>query len=207
MKSSTRFDSLGSIQSSGLNAPSPSRGTGMAILQGRSETSNFSILRAADSPFRIRFQVVSTPHPSGDTMPKPVTTTRLMPMLSPTINRRPPINYRPVGPQARTGRRERQLSPRPAIYIRRSGLCVRLNELDRVLHREDLLGRVVRNLHAEFFFERHHQLDVVEAVGAQIIDEAGALGDLVRVDAKMLDDDLLQAFSDITHFKSSDLWF
>src|SRR5690606_29320657 len=122
IKSSTRFDSLGSIQSSGLNAPSPSRGIGMAILQGRSETSNFSILRAADSPFRIRFQVVSTPHPSGDTMPKPVTTTRLMPMLSPTIIRRPLDQPGSFGLKQERAGEKRQISPRPAIYIRRSGL-------------------------------------------------------------------------------------
>ena len=109
MKSSTRFDSFGSIQSSGLNAPSPSRGTGMAILQGRSETSNFSIFRAPDSPFRTRFHVVSTPLPSGDTIPKPVTTTRLMPMLAPTSNRKPG-GIRKVTKETE-GRRDSSLRP------------------------------------------------------------------------------------------------
>jgi hypothetical protein len=39
---------------------------------------------------------------------------------------------------------------------------------------DDLLGRVVGDLDAEFFLEGHHQLDGVEAVGAQIVDEARA---------------------------------
>ena len=48
--------------------------------------------------------------------------------------------------------------------------------------------------HAEFLLERHHQLDRVEAVGAQVVDEAGLLGDLL-LGAKVLDDDLLDALT------------
>src|SRR5262249_7295348 len=44
--------------------------------------------------------------------------------------------------------------------------------------------------------ERHHQLDVVEGVRAQIVDEARLVGDLFRLDVQMLDDDLLHAFQD-----------
>src|SRR3954469_18059316 len=36
------------------------------------------MIRAPLLPWRIRCQVVSTPQPSGETMPRPVTTTRLM---------------------------------------------------------------------------------------------------------------------------------
>src|SRR3546814_8354810 len=54
MKSSTRFDSLGSIQSSWMNAPSPSRGTGMAILQGRRSEEHTSELQ---SLMRISYAV------------------------------------------------------------------------------------------------------------------------------------------------------
>jgi hypothetical protein len=43
-----------------------------------SETSKLSIFPAPLSPLSSRFQVGSTPHPSGVTIPKPVTTTRLM---------------------------------------------------------------------------------------------------------------------------------
>ena len=80
MKSSTLRWSFGSIHWSGLKVPSlPSpRGTTQAIWLVRSETSKVSILRAPLSPLRSRFQVGSTPQPSGDTMPRPVTTTRLI---------------------------------------------------------------------------------------------------------------------------------
>src|SRR5689334_16540923 len=84
--------------------------------------------------------------------------------------------------------------------INSSGL--RLDEVDGILHREDLLGGVVGDLAAELFFESHDQLDGIKAVRAQIVDEAGAFGDLRLFDAEMLDDDLLDPFRDVAHFKS-----
>src|ERR1700751_675662 len=79
------------------------------------------------------------------------------------------------------------------------GSAVRLDEADRILHSHDLLGRVIRDLAPELLLEGHHQLDSVEAVGAQIVDEAGVFGHLRFVDAQMLDDDLLDPISDVTH--------
>ncbi len=63
----------------------------------------------------------------------------------------------------------------------------------------DLLGRVVGNLDAELFLEGHHQLDDVEAVGAQIVDEARVGRDLVFLDAEVLDNDLLHAVGGVAH--------
>ena len=63
----------------------------------------------------------------------------------------------------------------------------------------DLLSRIVGDFHAEFFFESHHEFDDVEAVSAQIVDEAGFLGDLVALDAEMFDDNLLHAVGGIAH--------
>src|SRR3990167_7587163 len=54
-----------------------------AILQEISDTSNRSILRAPLSPASRRRHVVSTPQASGVTMPRPVTTTRLISSLRP----------------------------------------------------------------------------------------------------------------------------
>src|SRR6185312_14329945 len=71
--------------------------------------------------------------------------------------------------------------------------------LDRVADRHDGFRRVVGNLDAEFFFERHDQLDGVEAVGAQVFNEGRIFGDLVGIDIQMLDDDLLHAFRSIAH--------
>src|SRR5262249_32592581 len=56
-----------------------------------------------------------------------------------------------------------------------------------------------RDLAPELFLKRHHQLDGVEAVGAEIIDEAGVFGHFRFVDAQMLDDNLLDPISDVTH--------
>ena len=75
-----------------------------------------------------------------------------------------------------------------------------LDEVDGVADGLDLLGGIVGNLDAEFLFERHHQFDGVEAVGAQIVDELGVFLDLRRFDAQMLDDDLLNALGNVAHF-------
>src|SRR5882762_8931979 len=89
MKSSTLRWSFGSIHWSGLKVPAvPSpRGTTQAIRLVRSETSKVSIFLAPLSLSGMRFQVGSTPQPSGDTMPRPVTTTRLISALQPRIRR------------------------------------------------------------------------------------------------------------------------
>src|SRR5438067_13158198 len=77
--------------------------------------------------------------------------------------------------------------------------AVRLDEADGILDGDDLLGRIVGDLAPELLLEGHHQLDGVEAVGAQIVDEAGVFGHFRFVDAQMLDDDLLDPISDVTH--------
>src|SRR5437588_6998106 len=76
---------------------------------------------------------------------------------------------------------------------------MRLDKADRILDGNDLLGCIVGDFAAELLFERHHQLDRIEAVGAQIVDETGVLGHLDFVDAEMLDDDLLDPLSDVAH--------
>src|SRR5262249_27103272 len=53
------------------------------------------------------------------------------------------------------------------------GLGVGLDVLDGFLDARDLLGVLVGNLDAEFLFERHHELDGVERVGAEVVHEGG----------------------------------
>ncbi len=79
-----------------------------------------------------------------------------------------------------------------------SGLVL-VDIVDRILDGRDLLGGVVGNLDPEFLLEGHDQLDDVEAVRAEIVDEARFLGDLVGLDAQMLDDDLLNAVGSLAH--------
>jgi hypothetical protein len=84
-----------------------------------------------------------------------------------------------------------------------SGLGVLGDELHRIAVGLDGFRGIVRDLDAEFLLERHHQLDGIEAVGAEIVDERGALGDLVLLDAQVLHHDLFDALCDIAHLGSS----
>ncbi|EAQ29703.1 acyl carrier protein [Erythrobacter sp. NAP1] len=74
-----------------------------------------------------------------------------------------------------------------------------LDEFRGIANGRDLLGCIVGNFDAEFFFESHHKLDDVEAVCAKIIDEACILSDLVTFDAEMFDDNFLHAVGSIAH--------
>jgi hypothetical protein len=73
------------------------------------------------------------------------------------------------------------------------------DELHRIANRLDVFGRIVGNFDIEFFFESHDQLDIVQAVRAQVIDEAGLFGDLFGVSVEVLDHDLTDAFEDVGH--------
>src|SRR6266481_2776927 len=199
MKSSTLRWSFGSIHWSGLKLPSPPspRGITQAIRLVRSETSNVSIFLAPLSLLRMRFQVGSTPHPSGDTMPRPVTTTRL-------ISSTPARFSRP------TTRNRWTVRPRP-VRLRQyraqaSALRVLLEKFYGVADGQDGLRRIVRNLATKFFFKCHHELDGVEAVGAEVVDEARGFDHLIGFDTKVFDHDLLNSFANIRHRSTSCLF-
>src|SRR5688500_2486459 len=132
---------------------------------------------------RILAQVASTPHPSGVTAPIPVTTTRRS-----SINRAVPGSEGAGWPGSADGLGE-------VAYRIAEGL--------------DRLGCVIGDFDREFFFERHHQLDLVERVSAQIVNEARLVDDLLRNDVQMLDDDFADAVSDIAHVLTSliAVWF
>src|SRR5690606_3573696 len=113
---------------------------------------------AALRPARSCFQAWSTPTPNGDRSPMPVTTTRLIATALDLL----------------AGSTARDASGR--------GL---LDELDRVADGQDRLGGIVGNLDAEFFLERHHEFDRVEAVRTEIVDEARAFRHLVGIHTQM----------------------
>src|ERR1043165_483531 len=116
-------------------------------------------------------------------MPRPVTTTRLMPVPQ-------PAPWRGVYDPNRSSN----------VVESKSAFCVLFEELHRIADGQDRLGRIIRNLAAELFLERHHQLDRVETVRAEVVDEARGFGHLVRLDAKMLHDDLLDPLGNVfTH--------
>src|SRR6185437_11481952 len=199
MKSSTLRWSFGSIHWSGLklaSEPSP-RGTTQAILLGRSETSKVSIFRAPLAPLRIRFQVGSTPQASGDTIPRPVTTTRLM-HATPALMGRPATRSRPAV-SARSGR--------PCRYrARASAFGVLFKELGGVADGQNRLRSVVGNFATEFFFKCHHELDRVEAVSAEVVNEARVVDHFFGLNTKVLDHDLLNPLANLTHRSTSCLF-
>src|SRR6478735_7406880 len=159
-------------------------------------------------PATMFAQVVSTSPPSGVTRPSPVTTTRRISISELNHffqnNRPKPVRAEPV--EARKGYTKRP-SKNSGRTAKRTKLALMLfNVLVGVADRVDLLGRIVGNLDAELFLEGHHQLDDVEAVGAQIVDEARVGRDLVFFDAQVLDNDLLNAVGGIAHLLPSRIW-
>ena len=54
-------------------------------------------------------------------------------------------------------------------------VCGGFEKFHGITDRENFLSGVIGNLASEFFFECHDKLDSVEAVGAEVIDEARAL--------------------------------
>src|SRR5580700_9526755 len=87
----------------------------------------------------------------------------------------------------------------PRSISARSTLGVLFEKLHRIADGENRFRGVVGNLAAEFLFERHHEFDRIEAVGAEIIDEARSLRNLVGLDAQMFHDDLLHPLANVTH--------
>src|SRR5690242_5501017 len=87
-----------------------------------------------------------------------------------------------------------------------SALGVLLEELGRVANRQDGLRGVIGNLAAEFFFERHDQLDRVEAVSAEVVDEARVVDHFLWLDTKVLDYDFFNPLANLTHRSTSCLF-
>src|SRR3982074_109656 len=199
MKSSTLRWSFGSIHWSGLNVPllpSP-RGTMQAIRLVRSETSNVSIFLAPLSLLRMRFQVGSTPQPSGDTMPRPVTTTRL-------ISSTPAHESRPITRNRWTVR------PRP-VRLRQhragaSAFRVFFKKFCGVAYGQNRFRGIVGNFATEFFFKRHHELDGIEAVGAEVVNEARVVDHFFGFTTNVSDTNLLNSLANLTHRSTSCLF-
>src|SRR6266403_3326632 len=199
MKSSTLRWSFGSIHWSGLKVPSLPlpRGTVQAIRLVRSDTSNVLIFLAPLSLLRMRLQVGSTPQPRGDTMPRPVTTTRLI-STTPTHDSRPKTRNRWT------------VRPRPGRFrqhrARASAFRVLFKKLRGVTDGQNRLRGVIGNFATEFFFERHHELDRIEAVGAEVINEACVVDHFFGLNTKVFDHDLLNPLANLTHRSTSCLF-
>src|SRR5262245_31392570 len=117
-----------------------------AIWQVMSETSKRSIRLAPLSPASKRRHVVSTPQPSGVTIPRPVTTTRLMGI--PGLQTTSAVPRADPAPGHRHHTRTSKDFGRPDCFGQ-SALGIFLEEFDRIAHGENGLGRVVGNLATE----------------------------------------------------------
>ncbi len=87
-----------------------------------------------------------------------------------------------------------KLTPEPA-----QDFCVRLDVVDRLLDRRDLLRLLVGDLGLELLLERHHQLHGVERIGAEVVDERRFVLDVSLVDAKLLGNNLPHTLLDVFH--------
>src|SRR5207302_10377091 len=80
-----------------------------------------------------------------------------------------------------------------------SAFCVLFEKFDRIADRQDGLCGVIGNFAAGLFLEGHDEFDGVEAVGAEVVDKASIVGDLVGFDTQMLNDDLFYSLANVTH--------
>jgi len=77
------------------------------------------------------------------------------------------------------------------------------DELDRIAESLDRFRRIIGDLDAKFFLERHYQLDCIERIRAQIVNERRVFSHFVFIYAQMLDNNFLHATCDIAHVLSS----
>src|SRR5579864_1382366 len=134
------------------------------------------------SLLRMRFQVGSMPQPSGDTMPRPVTTTRLI-SSTPAQDLRPKARSRWTARTRPVRLRQRRL--------RASAFRVLFEKFCGVADGQNRLRGVIGNFATEFLFKCHHQFDGVEAVGAKVINEARVVDHLFWLNTKVFDHDFL----------------
>src|SRR5215469_15033262 len=111
------------------------------------------------SPRRMASHADWTVLPTGDTTPRPVTTTRRLLML-------------PAGARVRSGL-----------------AATLVDVVDGLMDGGDLLGVLVGDLDLEFLFQGHHQLDRVERIGPEVVHERRIVRDLFLFDAQLFGND------------------
>src|SRR3984893_16167646 len=100
-------------------------------------------------PDRIESHALATSLPTGETIPRPVTTTRRL------------LNGDSSRGFAQTPER---LRGREALPPSSGFALVRIDIVDVLLNGGDLFGVLVRNFRLEFFLERHHQFNGIQRV-------------------------------------------
>src|SRR5689334_17299012 len=90
------------------------------------------------------------------------------------------------------------LGIRPAQSLRARQLLVQV--ADGVTNRTELFGILVRDVDVELLLELHDQLDDIETVGAEVLDEAGLVGELLALHPELLLDDVTDLLSVVGHW-------
>ena len=80
-----------------------------------------------------------------------------------------------------------------------TALRVLANVINRVLDGTDFFGIFIRDFDFECLFERHHQFDGVQRVGAKVVHERSAGGNFAFVHAQLFHNDLLHFFINGCH--------
>src|SRR5690242_9044962 len=134
---------------------------------GKADTSKRVMGPIPLCPLRMASHADTTVLPTGETIPRPVTTTRRL------LTR---YLYETRMEGARGAR-----APSNSVA---SGLGAPLVDvLDGLMDRRDLLGVLIGNLDLEFLLEGHDELNRIERIGPEIVDERGIVRDLFLFDA------------------------
>src|ERR1700731_3602165 len=96
--------------------------------------------------------------------------------------------------------------PVSSMPRRASALRVPLKEFCGVADGQNRFRRVIRNFTTKFFFKSHHELDRIEAVGAEVINEARVVDHFFGFNTKVFDHDLLNPLANLTHRSTSCLF-
>src|SRR5581483_135939 len=84
---------------------------------------------------------------------------------------------------------------------------LRIQIADRIADRAKLLRIFIGDVDVEFLLELHDQLDDVEAVRAEVLDEAGLVGELLALHTELFLDDVADLLSVVGHVtRSSERW-
>jgi hypothetical protein len=83
--------------------------------------------------------------------------------------------------------------------LAQASFAVCIDIINSLLDGRNFLGFLVRNLTFKLFFERHYEFNRIERIGAKIVDEGGAVSNVVFVYPQLLNNNLLNALLNVVH--------
>src|SRR5258707_14356448 len=113
---------------------------------------------------------------------------------------------KPAADNKKPGDRTTTARPASSPSARASAPRVLFEKLRSVADGQNRLGGIIRNFTTEFFFKRHHELDGIETIGAEVINEARVVDHFFGFNTKVFDHDLLNPLANLTHRSTSCLF-